>query len=192
MDLTTAARVRALLEGGGISQASLDTLITQAITEVSALVERLLDRQVLVAAVVETLDVEPLAGRFRLRAFPVTAWTDARHDVARAFGSDTVLPATAYAREDERGWLVLDQYELTPGPQVLRLSYTGGMAASTAAFISAYPDIAGAVDRQVASLVQRRHSLTAQAVNAGTMGASFQGAYDELAHLRGVLREHKR
>lgn len=192
MDLTTSTRVRALLEGGGIQQGSLATLIAQAITDVSAYVERYLDRVVLVGAQVEYHDVLPLGQRFRLAAYPVTAWVDVRHDTGRAFGADTVVDASAYVRDDANGWLEFDRYYLADGPRVLRVSYTGGMAANVDAFVTAYPALAGAVDQQVAALVQRRHSLTAQAVNAGNSGASFQGGMDLLPGVKRVLDEYRR
>lgn len=192
MDLTTAARVRALLEGGGIQQANLATLIEQAIDSVSAYVERYLDRATLVAAQTEVMDVLPLGQRFRLYAYPVTAWTDVRHDTGRAFGASTVVDSTAYVRDDANGWLTFDQYYLADGPGVLRVSYTGGMATSTNDFISKFPAISGAVDEQIVSLIQRRHSLSSQNVNAGNVGASFTGAYDLLPSVRRVLDEYRR
>lgn len=192
MDLTTTTRVRALLEGGGIQQASLATLLAQAVTDVSAYVARYLDRAVQVGAQVEVLDVLPLAQRWRLYAYPVATWTDVRHDTGRVFGADTVLPATTYVRDDANGWLTMDRYYLADGPGVLRIAYTGGMAADTTAFVAAYPAIAAAVDQQVAALVQRRHSLTSQSVNAGSMSSGFDGQYDLLPSVRRVLDEYRR
>lgn len=192
MDLTTTTRVRTLLEGGGIQQANLATLIAQAITDVSGYVERYLDRGAQVGARVEILDVQPLAQAFRLYGYPVTSFTDIRHDTGRGFAASTVVPSTAYVRDDTNGWVTFDRYFLADGPGVLRIAYSGGMAADTASFVAAFPAIASAVDQQVAALIQRRHSLSGQNVSAGNMSAGFVGAYDLLPSVTQVLNEYRR
>ena len=194
MDLTTKERVKVLTEAGGHGNDSLDTLYAKVITEVSAAVEKYLDRYALEATRTETLDVFDGQSVLTLRGYPVNASPApvVKCDAARAFGSDSVVSDSLYAIDHETGQVLFDGFLPTPGPRVAAVTYKGGMAADVAGFVSAYPDIAGAVDLQVATLIQRRGNLSAQSAGAGSGNAAWEGSYKLLAEVTRVLDSHAR
>jgi hypothetical protein len=76
-------------------------------------------------------------------------------------------------------------------PNILKVVYTGGMASSTANFITAYPDIAGAVDQQVAYLYHQRNNLGTSSVS-GDAGSVSAGADSWLPSVLDTLRRYRR
>ena len=185
MNLTTLEKVTTRLSKG--YEAHLP-LLNQLIEEVSLFVEGYLDRQCQTATKTETFDVEESQRIIRLTAWPVTSITSVSNDRTRAFTNYASSSDYAY---DTRGLLKFD-YSLTPGPQVLRVIYVGGMASTTAAFVAAYPDIAGAVAMQVAYAFMRRTDLGGVSWNApGGVGASSIGEYDLLENVAAILEPHR-
>jgi hypothetical protein len=73
----------------------------------------------------------------------------------------------------------------------MKITYTGGMAADTAGFISAFPDIAGAVDHQVAYLWHRRNELGIASVS-GDAGSVSVGADSWLPWVKVILEQYRR
>lgn len=201
MDLTTAARVESLLipnssvEGG--FSAGDTTLVGTLITAVSAAAERYLDRHAQSGVSrTEHHNVYQHQKRWRVKGYPIATLAEFRFDTLQVFGADTELASSLYYDPtlDESGVVQLED-ELTRDDVVyrrsLRIVYTGGMAANTSAFQTAFPDIDHAIAAQVAHLFQRRHSLGA--VVSGDGGSvSVQPEVVWLSWVRAVLDQHRR
>jgi hypothetical protein len=168
LDFTTKERVANRLKPGesgtrNSTGASEDALIAQMITATSAAAEAFLDRAALAAAQTEYLDVEAGQTTWSLRAFPVTTFTSANYDPDQSWSAATALASTDYydPTKGRTDALRLRVPLLSGTPDVveyasLKIVYTGGMAATTAAFVSAYPDLALAVELQVVHDYQRK------------------------------------
>ena len=204
MDLSTAERARVLLMGGGIDagtalSSDASAALAQLLTGVSAACEGVMDRHAESGVSrTEYFDVYPGQRVFSLRAYPVASVTSVHFDPEQSFGSETALTvATDYANPalDVNGFLILkttlDAMTDYPLPRALKVIYTGGMAASAAAFVTAFPDIAGAVDRQVIYEWKRRNDAGVVSVS----DASGTVTIPELHLLRAtreVLARHRR
>jgi len=103
------------------------------------------------------------------------------------------MSSELYETDSESGELFLRGP--TPySPGFVQVTYTGGMvtgataAALTAAFVAAYPALAGAVDQQIIEYLRR--------INAGTGSIGFKGSYvqqfDQLGLLKDVHRRFSR
>ena len=196
MDLTTAARVATLVVPGETATSAFNTVIGQVITAVSAAAERYLGRYAQTTSRTEYLTVQPGKRVYRLRAFPVTTLTSVYLDAEQAFGNDTALTSEDYYNPTyaNDGLFTLKFYptvEETPAPNSMKITYTGGMAADTAGFISAFPDIAGAVDHQVAYLWHRRNELGIASVS-GDAGSVSVGADSWLPWVKVILEQYRR
>lgn len=192
MDLTTLARVKAVLEQGGVSADALDGLITSLIPGVSARMEQLLGRHVEAAERTEDFNADPRDHGLVLYGFPVTAVASVSYDESRTFGASTVVDSGLYHVDLARGVLRWDGFRLGAGPGVIRIVYTGGMAANTAAFITAFPDLALACDLQVSYLVQRRSAPGGTATVAGAGSRSYVDAYNLLPDVKDAVLAHRR
>jgi hypothetical protein len=152
MDLTTVTRVKAT--GQGFSGTTSDTLLTQIVAQVSAAAEKYMDRGVKYESRTEYFNVEPGQTVFRLHGFPtiatLTVYNDTAHQTTTytQFPASTAIDPSQYGIDTARGLLIFDQTPPQPGANVLKVTYTGGMstAATPADFITAFPDIASAVD----------------------------------------------
>lgn len=172
MDLTTATRVKLRLAIDG-DDTAYDTIIAQIITRVSAEVEVLMSRHVESTARTVQLDTFHIMRHISLRGYPVTTLTSVHNDVDRNFGSDTLIAAADYYTDTGAGLLWFD-VTLSSARGGLQVIYTGGMATSAANFITAYPDIAEAVDQRVAQLWQRRNEVGLSSVGGGQGNISAQ------------------
>ena len=79
------------------------------------------------------------------------------------------------------------------GPTYIQAVYTGGFAATTAAFMSAYPDLAAAADVQVAYQFKRakNNSMGGNLV-VGPNSTNYNGAYDWLPSVRRSIALRKK
>lgn len=168
-----------------------ETQISALISFYSSLYETRLNRTVQSGTVTWDSDVEAWQRVFSLPAYPVTSIISVQIDPERAFGADTLLDSSGYYCARDTGLLTIESLML-PGPGVLRVIYVGGMAETTEAFVSAYPDIAGAVDVQIAAHYQRRKALGAMGMTAGSGGQSFIGPVELLPEVRATLQRHRR
>lgn len=186
MDLTTTARVKALIEAGGKAQTSLDGMIGTLVTVVSAAVEQYLGIGCELKNRTETFDLAD-GQKVVVLGAPAASISSVKHDLAHVFGTGTDLASTAYTLDDGGRLLYLDDAILSPGRNVLRVAYSGGVAASETAFAAAWPDVAGAVDLQVAHLIQRRDTLGTTNVAVGGSSEGFDGGIDLLPLVKRVL-----
>ncbi|MDP9136445.1 MAG: hypothetical protein M3N56_16645, partial [Actinomycetota bacterium] len=73
----------------------------------------------------------------------------------------------------------------------VQVVYTGGMAANTAAFITAFPRIAGAVENEVINRYNRRKKPDGSVVIAGNT-AAYEKQIQHLDDLYEALQPHRR
>lgn len=197
MLLSTVDRVLALISSKGTAPDHAETEIAAVLATVSAAVETYLDRHAEDAARIEYLDVAPLQRVFRLRASPVRTLTSVHFDEEQVFGSDTALTSTDYYLPtlDPTGALRLRWDLNTSGetyPKSLKVAYTGGMATTAENFITAYPDIAGAVDVQTSHEWQRRNALGVSSVSYPD-GTTASLSFDRwIPSVKQVLDFHRR
>lgn len=190
MDLTTVARVKALLD---ITGAQHDTSLGVYVPAVSQMVEEYLNRTAFQEIQTDQLDVEIGQRIFLLRAYPVLAAPAPalKHDLSRIFGSGSELATDGYYLNLGRGRIQLDGIALAPGPGTLKVVYTGGMATTTAALITAFPAVARAVDMQTAYVFKRRDSLGAASIS-GDGGSISLEAVGLLPMVKEMLQPFRR
>lgn len=184
MNLTTTARVKSLLSN---TASSSDAIINMIVSGVSVTIGNYLNRHAEKVARTEYYDVEPFQQMLQLRGFPVASSPVAAltNDVNREFTGVTAIDAGDYYLNLARGSVEFDQVALVPGPGVMKVVYTGGLASSTSALITAYPEIALAADLQAAWLYKRRDVL-------GTSGISGEGgsiSFDNMVGLIPTVKE---
>lgn len=191
MELTTVNAVKDLL--GVATGDTDDDAIQQLVNSVSGEIETFLNRKVTAAAIVEQVDVKLYQFMFLLKAYPVTSVTDIRNDWDRVFPTGTILPSADYYVDLERGVLYTDRaYGMVTGIGVLKISYTGGMAANTVAFIAAYPDISGACAMECAYRYQRRAHIGVTNISVSGTNVSFSSKTQFLPAVENVLYPHCR
>lgn len=182
--LTTVARVKA--RAGGTWSSSNDAELTALIDELSAAAAQHLRRHTQSAARVETITLRRARSVLTLQGYPISSVTAVRlasHSSEMATNAD--LDASEWDIESADAGLLRLATTLPTNPTLVRVSYTGGMAADTTAFIAGYPDIAGAIDKQVVHEWNRR-STPGSAVTRFAGGESQQ--QPEVAWLESVER----
>lgn len=191
MDLTTSARVQRLLESGGASVGQHAALLADLIPGVSARMEEYLGRVAQSGSRVEYYDAEPGLVRILLDAYPISSVTDLRYDPVRAYDASSVVSSSEYAVDLDRGIVTFDPGQRWQvAPRAIRVSYSGGMAANTNAFIAAFPALAHAADLQTANLIQRRLALGTSSIYSG--GKAFAGGYELLPEVTAILDLYRR
>jgi len=167
MDFTTTARVARRIKAGNTSLGTEeDVLLGQMITSTSAAAEAYLDRVALIGTQTEYHDVEPGQVVWSLRGFPCTTFTTAHHDDDQAFATEALVDSDDYYNPTYGNGMVFRMRSPLIGGDPndreigsLKLVYTGGMAASAATMITSYPDVAMAVEIQVAHDYLRKLDL---------------------------------
>lgn len=196
MDLTTIARMNAVIAPAAtLSGQPSQTLVSQLITSVSYLVQQYLDRQVQSGSQTQYFDVDDGDQVFQLNAYPVSAVASVYYDYQQAWATATLLQSTTYASPlyDPTGRMIFYS-PFQPGRKLfnaLKVSYTGGMAADTTSFVTAYPDVTQAVELQVAFLYQRRNDLGVQSIS-GDGGSVSMAPMELLPMVRTILDNHRR
>lgn len=192
MNLTDSTRVKKLLEqGGGSVKASgqLEALITQQIPLVSAVIEQRLGRGVLVAERTEYFDLESGQDYVPVFAFPIdtSANLDVFYDLDAVFPASSELGATEYRVTSHASGIAL-RSALLGGPRVLKVVYTGGMAADLSALAAGvFAPLVEAATMQVVYQVQRRPNLGATVLAAGPGSATFNSEYGLLQHVAEIV-----
>jgi len=193
MNLTTRTRVLAYINVDQTLPASttIDSWLDARIEEWSLRAEAVMDRTVTTATYTEYLDSRPGQLVFTLKAYPIDSVTSLTEDTEREFTGSTIA-AEDYSYQAATGLVRLDGYAMTGGPGSLKVVYVGGMAATAASFVVAYPEIAAAIDAQVAYVWERRQSAGRTQVSAGPGSASYNAPLDWLPHVRAVLLRNRR
>lgn len=190
MDLTTEARANTLLEIDA-TVSGTDAIIATLITEVSFEVETALSRHVEQIVRVDQQNIEPGQKTVLLKGYPVVSSVTIFNDINRDFDSDSFSSDEFYLNAD-RGIITVDLRTLVFGPGVLQVTYKGGMAATTSAFISAFPDLSTAIDHQVGFLYQRRRHIGQNSISAEGGSVSMTASTDWLPILSKAVARHSR
>ena len=163
MDLTTKARVKELAVHGSTAN---DDWFDQVIAGVSAAIEAKLERYVEVASRTERFRANGIRRIFFLMGSPISS-------ISGVTNGGSTLDTDAYRIHPEVEGAV---EFLSPPSDIwdggLEITYTGGMAADTAALIAAYPDLALAAEKEVLSLWQRKGQL-AEVVSESYSGSTL-------------------
>jgi len=201
LEITTVTLVNAW-KGWTSDEGVRDAWLGVAIKSISARVEQALRRPLLSEARTEHFTIAKNDDQvFRLLGTPVNSsatfevWSDSDRD----FTSDTKIDATDYHVDDNTGLLVVDEAYLDRGFKVIKVTYTGGMATEGSGFRTAYPDIAEAVNMQVAFDYEGRNRL-GQVSNTGPDGSIsvYDNSPDDigpggfLETLKEAIRRHRR
>jgi hypothetical protein len=195
LQLTTLQRVKLYAEGfGGKSWAAADGLIGQLIASASAAIDAYLGRRLLKVARTEDFDLDVAQRIVWLPAFPIDTGTPpvVRVDSARAFGDGTIVASAGYAVNARLGCIQFDTYTPVPGPGVCRVTWTGGLAATTDALVADYPDLAQACEQQVLYEVQRRTNPGGTVQQAGGASATYEGPVKLLPRVVELLAPYRR
>ena len=202
MNLTTAARVYSILGLGASPSAEAVARVAEFIATVSADAELHMGRHVQSGFKRTEVYHVPRGWRLlALRGAPIASISTVRTSTTRDFSASELLTANEhYILEDERGTLrfVVDLDQLSIGavrhaiaPTYVQVSYDGGMAADTDAFVAAYPALAGAVDLQVAYLYKRSDQAAGDEPT-GKTGKLPGGSYDWLPVMLRAIESKKR
>jgi len=170
--VTTADRVYSALGHDPDDESDVPEL-DGLIAEVSTAFEAYMGRPFLEAARVEVRDTEAHQYQYWLRAFPILSIASIviRQGVWTSFADGTTLNSTDYDFEAATGRVVLGVKSTWDGALTMQVTYTAGFALTTAAFVTAYPDIASAADRQIAHEWFRRKALDMSSVSVGGGGS---------------------
>lgn len=192
MDLTTIARVKTLR---GITDTQSDTVLSQIVTVVSARAEALMGRHAQRVARTEELEIGQGEKIVVFRGYPLDATatlTVTYSSLPVDTGASALVRNQDYFLDDNSGLLRLLFRPTSWRPGYVRAIYTGGMAADTTAFITAFPEVAGALDQQVVYEFARR-AVPGGSLETRDGGATFASKeVDWLSGVLDVLTAHRR
>jgi len=200
LPLTTIARVKELI---GELTTDQDVVLTRLIVSVSNAIETELHRYVGAGEYIETIPVWPGNHVFSVKAIPVAtspapilkmnSYRDFSGAIAQVEGQDYIveydtglvrlLPSIIGIQDRGSGYAI--------APTYVRITYTGGMAATTADVIATQPEIAMMADLQVAYLLKRRNTPGGN-MTVGPNSTAFDRAYDWLPSVKRTLEMYKR
>ncbi|MEA3225732.1 MAG: hypothetical protein U9Q07_07250 [Planctomycetota bacterium] len=173
MNVTTLDRLRAHIDEKNWADGT--SYLNQMIEGFSAQLENELGRYLETTSRTVYIDVLRSNQQFHLKGYPITSISSVVEDSARDFTGSAVstdlYDTTDGAYSD--GCLFFD-YCPNVGQSALKVIYTGGMAADTAAFIAAYPDLAWAAERQIFFWFQNRAITGFTGKDGSDMGPGAQ------------------
>lgn len=202
VNLTTLERVRDRIDYGLNVDGGPDgdAYIERLIVDFSRRATEYLGFHTLKAARTETYELPVTKHTLTLSGSPV----DLGETFTLRMGSSPVdATIDAYSAEDPDnyrvsgpgGWVRIlrtTAYYDSTLTRYARVTYTGGLGATTAAVVSAYPEIAGAVEYQIKYQLERRDSLGGGAKSATGAQSATLGEYGLLREVREVLDGHRR
>lgn len=152
--LTTVDRVKGVYP---LSTTDKDAQISDLIAAVSQEAEQYMGRHAQAMARTEVYELRPNRLFLWLRGFPIASVTAVRISDRRRFtGVDPVDPEL-YDVHPERGQIEFQEGAIPDITQTnwVQVDYSGGMAATDAAFVTAFPRISGAVTTEVVNRLNR-------------------------------------
>lgn len=186
MDLTTVARVKAR---NTRLTTSADALLAELITEVSADAEARMARYVEAVERTEVVDIYVGKKLVRLPGAPITAVSEVSRSSTPVFTAEDVQVAdTDYYVLADTSHIRLASKPLSDG--FLEVTYTGGMAADTASFVTAFPDLTGAVEQEVINRYNAK-DLPAGEIHLGSQGAVKRPGYEPLPIFEKTCRRYR-
>lgn len=189
MDLCSLELVKSKLSTE-VTTTEYDDEIQDILTSVSTSAENHMKRTVESGTYTEYLNVEIGQERFSLKAFPVTSVTNVWNDADWDYG--TSMSTSNYRVSSKHDVLFVYKSVLITGFEALKVTYVGGMAATTAEFQTSYPDIANAIARQCAYQFRTRRTIGTQSVNTQMGNVAFIPDVVWLPEVKAVLNTHKR
>jgi len=192
MEFVTLAYVKALVGIKG-DETEHDALIEHMIEAVSTQAERFMNRVVQRVQQTQYFDVDAGDFVFALRSTPVTSIVGTGEGVWNdpTWLFTSAVDATTYRVAAETGILYV-RTGLAPGPQALKVVYTGGMAATTEKLMATYPDLAQAAARQTMFLYNTRKQIGADSISVGESSVSWKGDVAWLPGVEEVLKSYRR
>lgn len=191
MDVCTLADVKKQLALGG--DVSHDTLLADIIAAVGASIERHLDRGLARKERTEYFSITGTGCSVHVRAWPVSespapqAWSD----YLRAFDTNTLVADDLYAFDPDQGLFVFDKTPIACGFRTLKITYTGGLAATPEELKAAYPDISLAARMQCVFEFRRRDTAGQSAISIGGGNVSFDGQVKLIDRVIELLAPHR-
>ena len=172
LDVTSLARVKDAL--GGVEGTSRDDFLETLITSVSQGLEDWTGVTLLSAARTEVIDVDPRTDEIYLDVRPVSVLTSVKTRISRQtdWADVTAIDSDSLTLNATSGRVIVDA-TLYSGRDAAQVVYTAGFAATTAAFIAAYPALASAADAQIVYEFQRATQAD-QGTQSAQGGVSFR------------------
>jgi len=185
MDLTTLAKVQTLDKSYvDATQETLD-MIEMLITSVSAMVEKYLDRTILIGTYTEKFNLTSYCNPFLVKAWPITSVTSVVNDDYTIPSSDIEYEA---GRKDR---VAINDNILLAGYGRLTITYTGGMATDTADFVANFPDIEMEVIKQVLFEAARVKTVGVKSITIDEQTTTLE-TNNLLPSTRRLLNSYKR
>ena len=154
LELTTLAMVKLMRAITGSDQ---DALLSQLIGEVSEEAERYLRRHTLQTQRTEIYDIAVNQRILTLDGYPISKSSafSIQYSDSRDFSSVATLESSHYKIISTDGQIEFDGIDTSFDPGYVQITYTGGMAVDTDAFVAAYRRISGACAREVVNRFNR-------------------------------------
>jgi hypothetical protein len=190
MDLTTTARVNERRGGTG---SETTAFVDRLVTEVSADVEAYLCRHAQNIKRIETFKVPKRTKLVQLYGFPVTAVDTIETSTSPTMAGASIAGVSTY---DWANYAGSGQLHFESSNAWLdtwaRISYWGGMAVDTAAFMLAFPSIAGATEEQIIALMDRAASPEMDTKRMRGGSVEFETGHTLLPNVRRRLDQFRR
>jgi len=178
----------------GLTGVELDPIIDDLIAEVSDFGEGYLQRHTLSEQRTSEIYILEAGKRYIwLRGFPLTSVTTVKYSASRSFATVDALPIDSYEALAETGELHLlrEAFSYWHAPGFVEISYRGGMAVDTAAFMVAYPAISGGATAEVINRLNRRMSPEGNLRTLDT-GLAFEKPVEVLKVFKEALDSRRR
>ena len=188
---TTIDRVKSLINKTDTDDdATLTAMVSAVSQQIETYIGRTFDNS---SSFTDRLTVhDPSQQEFFLRNYPVASISSFKAANDWDFASATEIDTDLYDLEGDTGQIHTRTY-FTPGKRVLRVVYSGGLAADTAGLIAGYPDIAQACDTQVVALWRRRSSPQGKTMTGSGPGSiTHEASYNLLPGVIAMLAPYRR
>lgn len=198
-DFTTLEAVKILLDVEP-TDCTRDALIAQLISDVSARFVSFLGLHAVSAERTEVYELGQSKKILSLDAKPVDtaqAFTVKLGSAGTDFATAGEVSSSSYTVSAPGGWIRF-RIDTPNDPNLVQVTYTGGLGSSTAEIMSNFPDLASACGLQVKYLLNRRDSLGGNvtvhgtAAGFGSGGTSYTGQYGLLKEVEQMLETHRR
>lgn len=186
MYITTKDNIKELT---GETGSNNDVIITSIALSMTTRFEEYMGRLVEIDARTEYFDVGDKQQLFLLQAFPVSA-CQVWNDLDRTW--NTEIDSSNYTFLGSWGELIIDTYTPISGAKTLKVTYTGGMASTQAAFQTSFSDIEMAARIQAAFIFEKRQRIAISAETVGSGSIRMDQKIQLLPEVKEVLDKYRR